>query len=210
MVNILVNKLNIEKIIIGHDHRFGKNRTAGINDLIVYGEKYGFEVEEISAEEIDDVAISSTKIRNALINGNIILANQYLGYKYSISGKVIKGNQLGRTIGFPTANITVKENYKLIPKNGVYIIESFINNKLVYGIMNIGIKPTFEEKNFSVEVHFLDFNYDLYDFELKISLLEFIREEKKFESLELLKYQIEKDKLFAINYLSNKKIPKSI
>lgn len=202
VVNILVNKLNIEKIIIGHDHRFGKNRTAGINDLNVFGEKYGFKVEEISAKEIDDVAISSTKIRNALLSGKIVLANQYLGYKYPISGKVIKGKQLGRTIGFPTANLLVKENHKLIPKNGVYIVESYIDNNLVYGIMNIGIKPTFEEKKFSVEVHFLDFDSNLYDFEIKISLLEFIREERKFESLELLKDQIEKDKLFAINFLS--------
>ena len=204
VVEVLVNNLNIQKIIIGHDHRFGKNRSANIDDLIVFGEKYNFEVEQISAKEIDEVAVSSTKIRNALLDGKITLANQYLGYNYSLSGKVVKGKQLGRTIGFPTANIEIAENYKLIPKNGVYVVESFIDNKIAFGIMNIGVKPTFENEQLSIEVYFLDFDADLYNREIKVSILEFIRNEQKFESIDLLKNQIEKDKLFAIEYLAAK------
>ena len=204
VAEVLVNNLNIQKIIIGHDHRFGKNRSANIDDLIVFGEKYNFEVEQISAKEIDEVAVSSTKIRNALLDGKIALANQYLGYNYSLSGKVVKGKQLGRTIGFPTANIEIAENYKLIPKNGVYVVESYIDNKIVLGIMNIGIKPTFENEQLSIEVYFLDFTADLYNREIKVSILEFIRNEQKFDSIDLLKNQIEKDKLFAIEYLAAK------
>ena len=204
VAEVLVNNLNIQKIIIGHDHRFGKNRSANIDDLIVFGEKYNFEVEQISAKEIDEVAVSSTKIRNALLDGKIALANQYLGYNYSLSGKVVKGKQLGRTIGFPTANIEIAENYKLIPKNGVYVVESFIDNKIVFGIMNIGVKPTFENEQLSIEVYFLDFNADLYNGEITVSILEFIRNEQKFDSIDLLKNQIEKDKLFAIEYLAAK------
>lgn len=202
VANVLVKQLNIQKIIIGHDHRFGKNRSANIDDLLVFGEKYNFEVEQISVEEIDDVAISSTKIRNAIITGNITLANEYLGYSYEITGKIIKGKQLGRTIGFPTANIKVEENYKLIPKFGVYIVFSIINNKAVFGIMNIGLKPTFNEKNLSIEVHFLNFDADLYNKNISVFILKFIREEQKFDGIQALKSQIEADKLFALKYLS--------
>jgi riboflavin kinase / FMN adenylyltransferase len=203
VANVLVKQLNIQKIIIGHDHHFGKNRSANINDLIIFGKKYNFEVEQISVEEIDDVAISSTKIRNAIIDGNIALANEYLGYNYQISGNVIKGKQLGRTIGFPTANINLEENYKLIPKFGVYIVKSFFENKTIFGIMNIGLKPTFDEKNVTIEVHFLDFNADLYNKKITVSILEFIREEQKFDGIDELKSQIEKDKIFALNFLAN-------
>ncbi|MBC7641316.1 MAG: riboflavin biosynthesis protein RibF, partial [Flavobacterium sp.] len=198
--NILVDQLNIQKIIIGHDHRFGKNRSANIDDLIIFGKKYNFDVEQISVQEIDDVAVSSTKIRNAIINGQIDLANDYLGYKYQLAGEVIDGKKLGRTIGFPTANINILENYKLIPKNGVYIVKSSIDNKIVIGIMNIGIKPTLNEKKISVEVYFLDFDADLYGKTLTIKLVAYIREEQKFQSLGDLKNQIETDKQFAYQF----------
>ena len=200
---ILINQLQIQKIIIGHDHRFGRNRTADINDLISFGEKYGFEVEQISAQEIDEIAVSSTKIRNALINGTISLANEYLGYNYFFSGTVVQGQQLGRTIGFPTANIHIKEDYKLIPKNGVYIVKSYLNEELIYGIMNIGNRPTVNGLNQTIEVHFIDFDKDLYGQEVTIEVVEFIREEHKFDSLESLKNQIQKDKIFCITYLHN-------
>ena len=203
VATILVKHLNIHKIIIGHDHRFGKNRLGNIDDLIAFGKKYNFEVEEISAQEINDVAVSSTKTRNAILAGNIVLANQYLGYNYAITGKVVLGKQLGRTIGFPTANIDVADSYKLIPKNGVYIVQSIINNQLVYGIMNIGIKPTFDAKKLTIEVYFLNFDADLYGSSLTVSILQYIREEQKFDSLQSLKNQIENDKTFAINYLQN-------
>lgn len=203
VAEVLVKQLNIQKIIIGHDHRFGKNRSANIDDLIIFGKKYKFDVEQISVKEIDDVAISSTKIRNAILEGKITLANKYLGYNYQISGKIIKGKQLGRTIGFPTANIELEENYKLIPKFGVYIVQSTIENKTVFGIMNIGLKPTFDEKTVTIEVHFLDFDADLYDKKITVSIIEFIREEQKFENIEALKIQIQKDKLFTLKFIKN-------
>ena len=198
---ILIDQLNIQKIIIGHDHRFGKNRAAGIDDLIELGYKYNFEVEQISVQEIDDIAVSSTKIRNAIIDGNISLANNYLGYNYQLTGNVINGKKLGRTIGFPTANIYVSENYKLIPKNGVYVVKSFIQNKTVFGLMNIGIKPTFEENKLTIEVYFIDFEGDLYNQNLTIEILEYIRKEQKFDSIESLKTQIETDKRKALEFI---------
>lgn len=200
---ILVDQLQVQKIIIGYDHRFGKNRTADINDLISFGTQYGFEVEQISAKEIDAISISSTKIRNALELGDIDLANQYLGYYYFLSGTVVKGKQLGRTIGFPTANIKLDEDYKLVPKNGVYIVCAKIDGKLVNGMMNIGFNPTVEGKNKTIEVHLFDFNSDLYNHKIKISIIHPIRSEQKFESVAVLKQQLIKDKEFSIQYLSN-------
>lgn len=200
--SILVDQFNVGKIIIGHDHRFGKNRSADINDLIEFGKKYNFEVEQISAEEIDEVSISSTKIRNALQEGNIYLANEYLGYHYFLTGKIEKGKQLGRTIGFPTANLKVDQDYKLIPKNGVYVVKSIIDGREVFGMMNIGTNPTVGGQSQTIETNFFDFEGDLYDNELKIQLLHRIRSEEKFESLEALKKQIAQDKITAQEYIS--------
>lgn len=200
---ILVDTFNIRKIIIGYDHRFGRNRTADIDDLIVFGNEYEFDVEQISAEEINAIAISSTKIRTAISEGNVQLANQYLGYPYSFSGTVVKGKQLGRTIGFPTANIQIDEEYKLIPKNAVYIVKSVIDDKTVYGMMNIGTRPTVDGENQTIEVHFLHFNKDIYDATLEIVLLDYIRDEMKFNSLDDLKAQINKDQILALNYVTS-------
>ncbi|WP_026977478.1 bifunctional riboflavin kinase/FAD synthetase [Flavobacterium tegetincola] len=202
--NILVDVFNIKKIIIGHDHRFGRNRTANIDDLILFGKEYGFEVEQISAQEIDEVSISSTKIRNALNEGKIALANEYLGYNYFFSGTVIHGKKLGRTIGFPTANLKISESYKLIPAQGVYAVQCLIANQLVNGMLNIGTNPTVEGQNLSIEVHLLDFEGDLYDQEITVELVKRIRDEKKFESVEALKMQLEKDRLFAQQLFQNK------
>lgn len=202
---ILVDKLNIHKIIIGHDHRFGKNRSADINDLISFGKKYGFEVEQISAKEIDEIAISSTKIRNALLDGNIKLANEYLGYPYFISGKVVSGKKIGRTIGFPTANILLSENYKLLPKNGVYIVSSKIKDVLHFGMMNIGNNPTLGDNEQSIEIHFFDLKEDIYNENLQIVFLENIREEHKFNSITELQTQLEKDKVFSLDFIKNLK-----
>jgi riboflavin kinase / FMN adenylyltransferase len=201
--DVLVNQFHIHKIIIGHDHRFGRNRTANIDDLIRFGKKYDFEVEQISVQEIQEISVSSTKIRTALDDGNMDLANQYLGYPYFLSGTVIQGKQLGRTIGFPTANLKIEENYKLIPKSGVYIVSSSINNKTVYGLMNIGTNPTVGGTNQSIEVYYLDFNDDLYGQEIEVAILHRIRSEQKFESVELLKNQLQKDKTTALDYLKN-------
>jgi riboflavin kinase/FMN adenylyltransferase len=200
---ILVDKLHVQKIIIGYDHRFGRNRTADINDLIHFGTAYGFEVEQISAQEINENAVSSTKIRNAILEGNSALAKAYLGYNYFFSGTVVKGKQLGRTIGFPTANIHIEEDYKLIPKNGVYVVKGNCNKETLFGMMNIGTRPTVAGKNQTIEVHFFDFDKDIYNQNITIEILEFIRDEHKFESLDALKNQIQKDKEFSINFLNN-------
>jgi len=201
--NILVDKFHIHKIIIGHDHRFGRNRTANIDDLKKFGEQYDFEVEEISAQEIKEVSVSSTKIRHALNEGNMALANEYLGYDYSLTGIVIKGRQLGRTIGFPTANLKLEENFKLIPKNGVYIVKSIIDSKTVFGMMNIGFNPTVAGKNQTIEIHYFDFDEDLYDLKITVSILKRIRDEEKFESVDHLKTQLEKDRNTALAYFKN-------
>lgn len=200
--NILVDRFHIQKIIIGHDHRFGRNRTANIDDLIAFGKQYDFEVEEISAQEIKEVSVSSTKIRNALIEGNVALANEYLGYNYSLTGRITKGRQLGRTIGFPTANLKLEDDFKLVPQNGVYIVKSIINSKTVFGMMNIGFNPTVDGKLQTIEINYLDFDEDLYDQKITVSILERIRAEQKFDSIELLKEQLEKDKKTTIAYFN--------
>jgi len=203
--NILVDIFNIKKIIIGHDHRFGRNRTANIDDLIVFGKLYNFEVEQISPQEIDEVSVSSTKIRNSLLDGNIQLANNYLGYSYFLTGVVVKGKQLGRTIDFPTANLSIKENYKLIPQNGVYVVSSIINDRQVYGMMNIGFNPTVNGQDQTIEIHYFDFAEDLYDQELRVSILSRIRSEQKFESVLKLKEQLALDKITSLEFIKNEK-----
>lgn len=199
---ILVGQLGVQKIIIGYDHRFGKNRTANIDDLINFGTQYGFEVEQISAQEIDEISISSTKIRTALEEGDIQLANEYLGYRYFLSGTVVKGKQLGRTIGFPTANISLEEDYKLVPQNGVYIVRVEIDGKTIYGMMNIGFNPTVEGKKKTIEVHLFDFDTDIYNRKIQVAIIQRIRSEKKFESVEVLKEQLKKDEAFSLHYLN--------
>jgi riboflavin kinase / FMN adenylyltransferase len=200
---VLVDKLNIKKIIIGHDHKFGKDRAADYNDLINFGKEFGFDVEEISAQQINEVSVSSTKIRHSLLEGNIALANEYLGYPYVLTGNVVKGNQLGRTIGFPTANIEIPEDYKLIPKNGVYVVTANVSNQVVSGMMNIGMKPTLGENKLSIEVHLLNFEANIYNQKIQVNVLERLRDEQKFESFEALKSQLELDKQTTFRYFEN-------
>jgi riboflavin kinase/FMN adenylyltransferase len=199
---VLVDTFKLKKIIIGHDHRFGRNRTADINDLTEFGNTFGFDVEQISAQEINEVSISSTKIRTALREGDIELANDYLGYDYSLTGIVSKGKQLGRTIGYPTANIQIEEDYKLIPQNGVYVAKSMIEGKLVYGMMNIGNRPTVNGTTQTIEINFFDFDQDLYTQKITVSLLKRMRDEQKFDSLDALKNQLALDKTTAQNFIS--------
>lgn len=203
--DILVNKLKVDTVVVGYDHHFGRNRSANINDLKEFGLHYDFKVIEIPAQDIDDVSVSSTKIRNALHKGDIQTANRYLGYEYMLTGKVVRGNSLGKTIDFPTANIGIEEDYKLIPKMGVYIVHSKLNGQLVFGMMNIGKKPTLEGKTQTIEVHFFDLNEDLYGRTIKINLLSRIRDEQKFDSLEDLKKQLLKDKKKALSYIESLK-----
>jgi len=199
--SILVDRFHIQKIVIGHDHRFGRNRTANIDDLIAFGKQYGFEVEQISVQEINAISVSSTKIRNALLEGDMALSNNYLGYDYFLTGIVVKGKQLGRTIGFPTANLKIEENYKLIPKNGVYIVKSLFDGKTIFGMMNIGFNPTVNGEKQSIEVHYFDFDSDLYNQKIRVTILQRIRWEQKFESVDLLKEQLKKDKKNALRLL---------
>lgn len=201
--NILVNQLNISKLIIGYDHHFGKNREGNITQLTEYSHLYDFIVEEIPAQDIDSVAISSTKIRRALHTGNLKTANDYLGYYFMLNGTVVNGKKLGGKIGYPTANIDVKETYKLIPKTGVYVVKSTILEKTIFGMMNIGNRPTVDGNHQTIEVHFFDFNEDLYDQNLTIELIYFLRNEEKFESIDLLIGQLKKDEKTARDYIKN-------
>lgn len=200
---VLVDQFNIGKIIIGYDHRFGKNRSADIHDLIEFGKKYHFDVEQISAEELNDVSVSSTKIRNALNVGNVALAKTYLGYPYMVSGKVVSGKQLGRTIGYPTANIQVAEDYKLIPAIGVYVVGVTVKGKDYNGMLSVGTNPTVGGTEKTVEVYIFDFNDTIYDEEITVRFLTKIRDEENFSSINLLIEALKNDEVFSRNFLSN-------
>ncbi|MDW5287191.1 bifunctional riboflavin kinase/FAD synthetase [Formosa sp. PL04] len=191
---ILVDQLQAKRVIIGYDHHFGRNRSANINDLRKFGELYDFEVEEISVEDVNEVAVSSTKIRKALDAGDIEKANAYLGYPFCLNGSVITGKSIGKQLQYPTANLKIEETYKLIPKQGVYVVKSEIENKTIFGMMNIGINPTISDSTLQhIEIHFFDFDADLYGKQLKIDMLHRLREEQKFDSIDALKLQLQKD-----------------
>lgn len=200
---VLVDQFNIGKIIIGYDHRFGKNRSADIHDLIKFGTIYHFDVEQISAKELEKVSVSSTKIRNALSKGQVDVAKTFLGYPYMLSGTVTSGKQLGRTIGYPTANIQVDEDYKLIPAIGVYVVGVKVNEKDYYGILSIGTNPTVGGTTKSIEVYIFNFNEDIYHKQITVSFLTKIRDEEHFSSVNLLVKAIKKDEEFALNYIKN-------
>ena len=202
--DILVNKLNIKKILIGYNHRFGKNRTAGIKDLKTFGIKYNFKVIEINVQEQNNVSISSTKIRNSIIQGNIKKAKSYLGYDLSLKGRIVKGNEIGRTIGFPTANLEIEEDYKLIPKNGVYLISTILEKQIFFGMMNIGVKPTLEIEKESIEVNLFDWGKDIYGEFIEVFILDYIRDETKFDSLIDLTDQIKIDKKTCLKLIEKK------
>ncbi len=200
--DVLVDGLKTKKIIIGYDHRFGRNRNANIQDLIAFGNALDFEVEEIPAQEVDDISVSSTKIRKALLEGDITTANNYLSYAYMLTGTVKKGKGMGRGFGFPTANLHIAETYKLIPKTGAYVVSSTINGKVHFGMMNIGYNPTVDGTEKSIEVNFFDFEGDLYDQKIQVALLHRIRDEQKFSSIEELKAQLKKDKDYSLELIS--------
>jgi len=197
---ILVDQFNIGKIIIGYDHRFGKNRSADIHDLIEFGKKYHFDVEQISAQELNAVSVSSTKIRKALSDGDVALAQTYLNYPYLISGKVVSGKQLGRTIGYPTANIEIAENYKLIPAIGVYVVAVVVNGNDYFGMLSIGTNPTVGGTQRTIEVYIFDFNEDIYTKDITVKFLTKIRDEENFKSLELLIATLKNDEVFSRNF----------
>ena len=191
----LVTKLHVHTIIVGYDHQFGKNREGDLQFLEKRSSQYGFSVEEISAQEINDVNISSSKIRIALAKGDISTTNHYLNEEFQLHGTVIQGNKLGRTIGFPTANIRLDDSLKLVPGNGVYAVKVYLengSNKL--GMMNIGTRPTIDESfTTHLEVHIFDFSEDIYNQKIRVSLIERVRDEQKFANIEALKQQLSQD-----------------
>lgn len=202
---ILVDKIGTKKLVIGYDHHFGKNREGSFEHLKHYASEYGFEVEEIPEQDINDVAVSSTKIRNAILNGNVEIANQYLGYQFNLSGTVVKGDQIGRTLGFPTANIQVPESYKLIPGDGIYASEISIDDKIHKGMLYIGNRPTVNGINKVIEVNIFNFEEDIYGKNIKVNFLKYIRGDKKLNGLEELKAALAQDEVdckafFGIKY----------
>lgn len=196
--NILVNSIQTKRLVIGYNHHFGRNREGSFEHLKEYGPLYGFEVEEIPAKDIDHIQISSTKIRNALLIGDVKTATDYLGHTYTLTGTVVTGKKLGRTIGYPTANIQVKDQYKLIPGDGVYAVRIKHKNVFYGGMLNIGNNPTVEGKGKSIEVNIFDFDKVIYGDEATIYFVERLRDEVKFNNLEELKEQLAKDKLESL------------
>lgn len=201
--DLLVNSVGTKTLVIGYDHHFGRNREGSFEHLQEFGPLYGFNVEEIPALDINEVNVSSTKIRNALLDGDINSANQYLGYTFAISGKVIPGNSIGRTINFPTANIFLDDPHKIIPKPGVYVALLRVDTVIYHAMVNIGINPTVSNSNeCKIEAHILNFNGDLYNKLVQIQFMTRIRDEIKFESINQLQKQLEHDKITTQNYFS--------
>ena len=206
--DIIVNEINAHKLVIGYNHHFGRNREGTFKHLKKYAHVYGFDVEEIPAHIIDNVNISSTKIRQALLLGNVSIAANYLGYNYSLKGEVINGQKIGRTIGFPTANLKVIDESKLIPKDGVYAVHVQIKRKLFKGMMNIGNNPSLTFKKHSIEVHIFDFDSDIYNQQIQVRFIKRIREEISFDNLDSLKIQLEQDKATVEDVLNSDKLDK--
>lgn len=203
----VIEKMNACHMVIGHDHKFGRDRLGDENKLTEIGTLLGFGVTAVSAESLDGITISSSKIRSALIDGDLSKANLLLGRYYSICGIIVKGAQRGRTLGYPTANVQVDDPKKMIPKNGVYVVKCILGTEAFYGIMNIGYRPTFENKHELVpEVNILNFNRDIYGEKIKVEFVKHLRDEKKFESKESLIHQIEIDKKEAEVLLNQNKI----
>ncbi len=200
--NILSNTLKAKKLVIGYDHHFGRNREGSFAHLLEFGSLYGFQVEEIPAQDIDHVAISSSKIRQALASGDLNTANSYLGYEYNITGKVIKGKQLGRTIGYPTANIEINDSYKLIPAIGVYAVKIKYALNIYNGMLSIGKNPTVTENGpLTIEVNIFDFDLEIYNKQITVYFYKKLRDEEKYDSINQLKSQLAVDKENAIKYL---------
>jgi riboflavin kinase/FMN adenylyltransferase len=199
---VLIKGLNAQSVIIGYDHQFGHDRQGNLAFLRSYEAKGCFEVKEIPVEQIDEVYISSSKIRKAIEHGQIAQANAYLGQPYQVSGFVSRGLQNGRSIGFPTANVQLTETEKILPADGVYAVSSEYNGRTLYGMMNIGWRPTIKEAKIErkIEVHFFDFQSDIYEAYLALCLHERMRAEQKFENLEALKAQLKKDELAVRAY----------
>lgn len=200
--NILVDTIGIKQLIVGYDHRFGKDRKGGMQELEMFSKQFDYQIEEIAKQDVDDVAVSSTKIRKALLNGEVALAASYLGYHFSLHGRVIKGDKIGRTIGFPTANIFLEETYKLIPSDGIYAVTVDMGSESYKGMAYIGQRPTINGMTRNIEVNIFDFNKEIYGQYITMTFLEFLRHDVKFTGLEALKIQLQKDKEDTLSYFS--------
>ena len=194
----LKENLGMQNVLIGYDHRFGKDRAGNFEFVKSLETKYDYKTHQIEVLNVDNINLSSSVIRKALQAGNLEKANEFLGHYYSLSGVVVRGNQLGRTLGYPTANIDVAHPYKLIPKDGVYLVQSTIDGQKLFGMMNIGVRPTIEGKIQVIETHFFDFDKDIYGKNIQISLISRLRDEQKFASLDELKQQLQRDELVAM------------
>ena len=203
---ILLDTIGVKNIIVGYDHRFGKDRQGGMTDLQEFAGLYGFEIEEIAEQDINDVAVSSTKIRTALLEGDVALAASYLGYNFSIHGRVIKGDKIGRTIGYPTANIFVEETYKLIPSDGIYAVTVELNGDTYKGMAYIGQRPTINGMTRNIEVNIFDFNQEIYGQVITMNFLKFLRHDVKFTGLEALKLQLHEDKLATLRFFEEESL----
>lgn len=200
---ILMANLNCHSLVLGYDHHFGNNREGNLSFLQANATKFNLQIIEIPAKEIDAIKISSTKIRNSLIEGEIETANSFLGYPYEINGVVIHGHQLGRTIGFPTANVAVSDINKLIPKSGVYAIKAVILSQTVFGMLNIGTNPTVQDSSsLNIEAHLFDYDRDIYGESITLQLITYIRTEQTFNSVNELTKQLKQDEIFVRNYFS--------
>jgi riboflavin kinase/FMN adenylyltransferase len=202
ITEVLVGKIGIKHLIVGYDHRFGKDRKGGMAELIKFSGPLDYTVEEIPEQDINDVSVSSTKIRKALLSGNVALAAKFLGYQFSLHGRVIKGDKIGRTIGYPTANIFIEENYKLIPSDGIYAVTVAMNGSSYRGMAYIGQRPTINGMTRNIEVNIFDFNKEIYGQYVTMYFMEFLRHDVKFTGLEALKDQLKKDKEDTIAYFN--------
>ncbi len=200
--NILVDTIGVKNLIVGYDHRFGKDRAGGMPQLEAEAKVYDYKIEVIPEQDINDVAVSSTKVRNALLSGKVALAANYLGYNFSLYGRVIKGDKIGRTIGFPTANIFIEETYKLIPSDGIYAVTVDMSGQTFKGMAYIGQRPTINGMTRNIEVNIFDFNQEIYGQYITMTFLQFLREDVKFTGLETLKIQLQKDKDDTIAYFN--------
>lgn len=203
--DILVNQIGTKKLVIGYDHHFGRNREGSFEHLKEYGPVYGFEVEEIPAQDIEDVNVSSTKIRKALVEGDVKTANAYLGHNFQLSGIVVHGNKVGRELGFPTANIDIKSKYKLIPAEGIYAVKVLFGDERYSGMLNIGRRPTINsgKGEQTIEVNIFDFKKEIYGEKIQLELIERIRDEKKFDNKEELIAEMQKDQVKCERILSH-------
>tara|TARA_B100000287_G_scaffold366780_1_gene362187 strand:+ start:737 stop:1663 length:927 start_codon:yes stop_codon:yes gene_type:complete len=193
--DILVGDLNMKYMVVGFNHHFGKNRQGTFDSLVELSELYDFKIEKIDPQNYGDIIISSTKVRAAINEGDFKKVNSFLGSNFYLKGKVVKGNNIGRKIGFPTANISQDNERKILPKNGVYAVKVWLNNKSYFGMLNIGNRPTILDDNFVIEVHLFDFDLIIYNQELKIEFIQRIRDEIKFSNMKKLKYQLEIDQI---------------